>query len=346
VTRPVIAYPVGSGATSAAERPSWGAATRGPEAVEAPSATAISAGGFVSSAGGAAVVAVSAALFPGPAGPSVDATMRAATEAARAAASQAREPVTATMYGAGRRVAGGHRTLRARLRASGGRLTAALAAWSDPHPSSEKPRSPRGRNGLKAALRKPSSFAYVASPMTEFERRLFLLWAAGSAAAALSSIEKHGLGAASFLLRGLGETLPESGPQSKPASKPGDVKPGPQEDGSVVFDPASPPAHDLKTKEDPNGFFVKVGSETALVAQASDKSWVAVSAICSHKACTISYKAKDREFRCPCHGSKFSEAGKVKKGPAKDDLTPFAASEVKGSGGKKLVRVAKAFAKK
>ena len=154
--------------------------------------------------------------------------------------------------------------------------------------------------------------------MTELERRDFLLWAAGLAFLAWET-------------RGLA-SIP-----------PADVKPGPQADGSFVLDPADPPKLDIKPKEEPKGHFVKLGDgTTVLVAQTPDKkAWLAVSAVCTHKQSWICYRPNDRNFQCPSHGSKFTEAGKVTKGPAKTDLAVFDAKEVKGAGGKKLVRVSK-----
>ncbi|HKE00405.1 MAG TPA: ubiquinol-cytochrome c reductase iron-sulfur subunit [Planctomycetota bacterium] len=166
--------------------------------------------------------------------------------------------------------------------------------------------------------------------MTDIERRTFLLWAAGSAAA-------------SFLAKSEPDPFQQGKPASAPAqSKPSELKPGAQPDGSFVLDPASPPKLDVKPKEEPNGYFVKIDADTVLVAQTPDKkSWIAVSAVCTHKQSWVCYKPDDRCFRCPSHGSKYSETGKVTKGPAKQDLTAYQAVESKGSGGAKLVRVSK-----
>jgi Rieske Fe-S protein len=181
--------------------------------------------------------------------------------------------------------------------------------------------------------------------MTELERRDFLLWAAGVSFTCLTA------GLASASARNAFSALDpaqtpkkpddKKKPESAPASKPAEFEAGEQKDGSFVLDPANPPKVELKTKEEPGGNFVKVGKDTVLVAQSADKkNWYAISAICSHKSCAIAWKADDKCFRCPCHGSKFSTDGKVMKAPAKDDLTAYDAKEVKGKGGKKFVRVA------
>jgi cytochrome b6-f complex iron-sulfur subunit len=62
-----------------------------------------------------------------------------------------------------------------------------------------------------------------------------------------------------------------------------------------------------------------VGSETAfadlnLVLFRDNDGFYAVSAICTHLGCTVA-RSKDG-FACPCHGSRFDNAGKVVAGPA------------------------------
>lgn len=192
--------------------------------------------------------------------------------------------------------------------------------------------------------------------MTESDRRSFLILAAGSAFTLLTTGFANA--GSRSIIENLANDSQEPGkkgktPESKPASKPAANPPktdnksteyasGVQTDGAFVLDPANPPKLDIKSKEEPNGTFVKVGSDTVLVSKSKDnKTYIAVSGICTHKACAVSWKADDNCFRCPCHGSKFSPDGKVTKKPATDDLTSYDAKEVKGKGGKKFVRIAK-----
>jgi nitrite reductase/ring-hydroxylating ferredoxin subunit len=42
----------------------------------------------------------------------------------------------------------------------------------------------------------------------------------------------------------------------------------------------------------------------------------AMSAVCTHLGCTVKYMDSQREFHCPCHGSKFDHDGKNIAGPA------------------------------
>jgi Rieske Fe-S protein len=48
---------------------------------------------------------------------------------------------------------------------------------------------------------------------------------------------------------------------------------------------------------------------------------VAVSAICTHKACAVKCPGGGSELKCSCHGSLFTPEGEVKKGPARAPLT-------------------------
>lgn len=46
---------------------------------------------------------------------------------------------------------------------------------------------------------------------------------------------------------------------------------------------------------------------------------MAISSYCTHRNCKLE-AGKDHSFTCPCHGSEFSPTGKVKTGPATQDL--------------------------
>jgi cytochrome b6-f complex iron-sulfur subunit len=47
----------------------------------------------------------------------------------------------------------------------------------------------------------------------------------------------------------------------------------------------------------------------------------AVSAVCTHLGCVL--KRFEDEFRCPCHGSRFENSGRVLSGPAPSSLPWF-----------------------
>ena len=59
---------------------------------------------------------------------------------------------------------------------------------------------------------------------------------------------------------------------------------------------------------------------TVLVTQPAEGEVMAFSSVCPHEGCSVS--PDDDQLSCPCHGSQFSLAGKVKRGPAQRSLTP------------------------
>ena len=52
------------------------------------------------------------------------------------------------------------------------------------------------------------------------------------------------------------------------------------------------------------------------VLQPTAGQFVAVSALCTHKGCTVGYSPSSRRFICPCHGATFGADGEVLGGPA------------------------------
>jgi Rieske Fe-S protein len=44
---------------------------------------------------------------------------------------------------------------------------------------------------------------------------------------------------------------------------------------------------------------------------------------CPHLGCTVRWSDEEQLLRCPCHGSRFDDRGRVLKGPAKKSLQPF-----------------------
>lgn len=56
-----------------------------------------------------------------------------------------------------------------------------------------------------------------------------------------------------------------------------------------------------------------------LVIRIDENSVSALSAVCTHRGCTVNLPEEGR-ILCPCHGSSFSLTGEVLSGPATDPL--------------------------
>jgi Rieske Fe-S protein len=70
-----------------------------------------------------------------------------------------------------------------------------------------------------------------------------------------------------------------------------------------------------------DGFRVREETHTVYVAKHGG-TYLALSAICPHSGCTVSFDAKDKEapFKCPCHHATFDSRGRVLSGPSPRDL--------------------------
>jgi nitrite reductase/ring-hydroxylating ferredoxin subunit len=68
---------------------------------------------------------------------------------------------------------------------------------------------------------------------------------------------------------------------------------------------------------------VRSSSGTFLMARTGQDTFTALTAICTHENCTIT-DVSNQTYVCPCHGSRFSQAGQVQNGPATRALRSFA----------------------
>jgi cytochrome b6-f complex iron-sulfur subunit len=55
-----------------------------------------------------------------------------------------------------------------------------------------------------------------------------------------------------------------------------------------------------------------------------------INAVCTHLGCVVPYNPVDKQFQCPCHGSRYDATGKVVRGPAPLSLALAHADDVDG----------------
>lgn len=56
------------------------------------------------------------------------------------------------------------------------------------------------------------------------------------------------------------------------------------------------------------------------VIRGADGAFRSLAATCPHLRCVVGWVADRREYECPCHGSRFTETGKIVAGPAPGPL--------------------------
>lgn len=59
----------------------------------------------------------------------------------------------------------------------------------------------------------------------------------------------------------------------------------------------------------------------------SGGNYIALSSVCTHSACQVTYSATNNNLPCPCHGSLFSISGSVLNGPADAPLETYPVTE-------------------
>jgi glycine/D-amino acid oxidase-like deaminating enzyme/nitrite reductase/ring-hydroxylating ferredoxin subunit len=70
------------------------------------------------------------------------------------------------------------------------------------------------------------------------------------------------------------------------------------------------------------GRVLRLDGELVGVRRDADGALHAVSAVCTHLGCVVSWNPAEESWDCPCHGSRFAADGTAIQGPAVDDLTP------------------------
>lgn len=66
-----------------------------------------------------------------------------------------------------------------------------------------------------------------------------------------------------------------------------------------------------------------VYEDNIIIIRTGETSYTALSSVCTHQACQVSYNKASNELPCPCHGSRFSINGAVLNGPAQTSLKKY-----------------------
>ena len=75
--------------------------------------------------------------------------------------------------------------------------------------------------------------------------------------------------------------------------------------------------------------FFQYGGSAGILLRSEEGTFKAFSLVCTHLACTVTWKADKKEFYCPCHDGFFDSDGKVLSGPPPGPLERWKV-EVKG----------------
>ncbi len=75
--------------------------------------------------------------------------------------------------------------------------------------------------------------------------------------------------------------------------------------------------------------YFQYGGSPGILFRGEDGSFKAFSLVCTHLACTVTWRPERNEFYCPCHDGFFDAEGKVLSGPPPGPLERWKV-EVKG----------------
>jgi len=75
-------------------------------------------------------------------------------------------------------------------------------------------------------------------------------------------------------------------------------------------------------------YFFNYRGRPAVALQENPGKFSALSAVCTHLGCIVKWVPEKDEFLCPCHGGRYSAAGKVLGGPPPKPLETLPVSLV------------------
>ncbi len=82
--------------------------------------------------------------------------------------------------------------------------------------------------------------------------------------------------------------------------------------------------NDVEKLPAPSALMFKFGGHPALLIHHADKSWTALSAVCTHLGCTVEYDPHQERIACACHGGVYNpHTGGNVSGPPPKPLTLF-----------------------
>jgi len=64
-----------------------------------------------------------------------------------------------------------------------------------------------------------------------------------------------------------------------------------------------------------------------IVFRTGETSYMALSKICTHEGCTVTYSYENGNIPCPCHNSLYTTSGTVVSGPATSNLKQYSVSK-------------------
>lgn len=68
------------------------------------------------------------------------------------------------------------------------------------------------------------------------------------------------------------------------------------------------------------GKVVSFGGDKLAIHKSMNGEVTALDPVCTHAGCIVNWNAEEKSWDCPCHGGRFSAAGKVLTGPPRKDL--------------------------